>query len=156
MSNKPTPKGKIDDNFKKRLNDLREKANKMCENVKTPSTPRAWHTPTEMTTNILDVANLHEPCWNRDKLNQLYSDEVLAVESKKGGVVSDLTGLKRQINFMAVEERAWRLRHASKARCMVVSHGRLEGHGQQGGIFTMVSNEIENIFLRGAAAQQTK
>lgn len=150
---KPTPKGRIDSRFETRINDLAEKARTISKNLQTPSEPRMWHTPSDMTNNLMDVPNLHEPCWNRDPLNSLYCDVVLSLD--RGGVVSDLIGLKRQINFMAVEERAWRLRHATKSRCMVVAHGRLHGHGVERNVFTMMKNEIENIFLRGQQPPQS-
>jgi hypothetical protein len=147
-----TPKGKIDDQFKKRVEELEEKAKNQSENFKSQNGLRPWHTPEAMkSVSLLDVPNLHEPAWNRDKLNQLYSDEILAVEKSKGGVVGDLIGVKRQIDFMAVEERAWRLRHASFTRCAVLAHGRLDGHGTASvGIFATVKNEIENRMAQGA------
>jgi hypothetical protein len=147
-----TPKGKIDEQFTKRVEDLEKKAKEQSTQFKTQSGLRPWHTPESMKdNNLLDVPNLHEPAWNRDKLNQLYSDEILAVDKLKGGVVGDLIGVKRQIDFMAVEERAWGLRHASITRCAAIAHGRLDGHGQPSvGIFATVKNEIENRMKQGA------
>jgi hypothetical protein len=148
-----TPKGKIDEKFADRVNDLRDKAKSQSTHFKTHSGTRSWHTPENMKSrDLLDVPNLHEPAWNRDALNQLYADTILAL--KDGGVVGDLVGVKRQINFMAVEERAWRLRHASKSRCLAASHGRLDGHGQILGVFNMVRNEIENRMKLGAISRE--
>lgn len=147
------PKGKIDPKFEARINDLEKQAKSQSEHFKTHSGTRAWHTPEEMKTrDLMDVPNLHEPSWNRDSLNQLYCDTILAIEN--GGVVGDLIGVKRQINFMAVEERAWRLRHASKSRCLAVSHGRIAGHGDRRGVFNMVQNEIENRMKLGAVSRE--
>lgn len=148
-----TPKGKIDDKFQARISDLQQKAKSQSEHFKSHSGTREWHTPEEMKTrDLMDVPNLHEPSWNRDNLNQLYSDTILAMEN--GGVVGDLIGVKRQINFMAVEERAWRLRHASKSRCLALSHGRLDGHGHRQGVFKMVENDIENRMKLGAVSRE--
>lgn len=148
-----TPKGKIDEKFADRIDDLRKKAQSQSEHFQSHDAPREWHTPDAMKTrDLLDVPNLHEPTWNRDSLNQLYCDTIVAVEN--GGVVGDLIGVKRQINFLAVEERAWRLRHASKSRCLAVSHGRLDGHGDRRGVFNMMQNDIENRMKFGAVSKE--
>lgn len=147
-----TAKGKVDSKFEDRLDDLKKKAQKQSEHFRSHDGTRLWHTPEEMSErDLMDVPNLHEPAWNRDSLNQLYAENILAL--KDGGVVGDLIGVKRQINFMAVEERAWRLRHASKSRCLAVSHGRIKGHGDQRGIFSMIKNEIENRMKLGAVSR---
>lgn len=147
-----TPKGKLEDQFKQRIDDLTQKAQQQSQQFKTQSGSRPWHTPENMKTrNLLDVPNLHEPAWNRNTLNRIYADEVLAVEQAKGGTVADLIGLKRQIDFMAVEERAWRLRHATSSRCAALAHGRIKGHGIKSvGVFAIVQNEIENRMAEGA------
>jgi len=148
-----TAKGEVDSKFEDRIADLQNKAQKQSEHFRSHSGTRLWHTPEEMSErDLMDVPNLHEPAWNRDNLNQLYAESILAL--KDGGVVGDLIGVKRQINFMAVEERAWRLRHASKSRCLAVSHGRLDGHGDRRGIFSMIKNEIENRMKLGAASRR--
>jgi len=147
------PKGKIDAKFETRISDLQQKAASQSEHFRSHSGTRSWHTPDEMKTrDLLDVPNLHEPAWNRDSLNQLYCDSILAIEN--GGVVGDLIGVKRQINFMAVEERAWRLRHASKSRCLALTHGRLAGHGDKQGVFNMIQNDIENRLQLGAVSRE--
>lgn len=146
-------KGKIDPKFQTRIDDLQEKARSQSAHFRTHSGTRAWHTPDDMKTrDLLDVPNLHEPAWNRDSLNQLYCDTILSFD--KSGLVGDLAGVKRQINFMAAEERAWRLRHASKSRCMAVSHGRIDGHGNKRGIFNMILNEAENLIKFGAISRE--
>lgn len=148
------PKGRLEDKFKARITELEKKAQQQSDQFKSQSGLRPWHTPEDMKTkDLLDVPNLHEPVWNRDALNRLYSDEVVAVEQKNSGVVGDLIACKRQIDFMAVEERAWRLRHASSTRCAAMAHGRLDGHGKTNeGVFSMIKNDIENRLNEGAVS----
>jgi len=143
-----TPKSVLVDTFKARLADLEQKALAQSEHFRTHGSARPWHTPDTMAnSDLLDVPMLHEPAWNRDEANRIYSQDVL---SEKPGTQGDVISLKRQIDFMAVEERAWRVRHATFARCAAHAAGRLNGHGQpNAGIFTMVRNAADDARLRG-------
>jgi hypothetical protein len=145
------PKGKITSAFRKRIEELEARAREFSEQFRRFSQPRKWHTPESMRDkNLLDVASLHEPAWNRDEANRIYSQDVLSQSSDRG-TTGDLIGLKKQIDFMAVEERAFRMRHASFIRCAAMSHGRLDGHGTQTyGVFSTLKSSIDNDFMRGS------
>jgi hypothetical protein len=145
------PKGKITTAFRKRIEELEKRAREFSEQFRRFNEARKWHTPENMKEkNLLDVAGLHEPAWNRDEANRIYSQDVLS-ESSDRGTTGDLIALKKQIDFMAVEERAFRMRHASFIRCAAMAHGRLDGHGlQDKGIFSMLKNSIDNDLLRGS------
>lgn len=146
------PKAEITPAFLKRIADLEKKAREQSWHFRYGTFPRPWHTPESMeNTNLLDVPKLHEPAWNRDEANRVYAQKVLAVSKGDVGTRGDLACMKKQIDFMAVEERAWRLRHASLARCATLAHGRLNGHGAENqGVFSMVKNVVENHRLAGA------
>jgi hypothetical protein len=145
-----TPKGKVAKVFTDRVDSLEAAAKAQSKAFQQAASTRPWHTPAEMKEqDLLDVPNLHEPAWNRDELNQIYSEKILNQEDS--GTHGDLVATKKQIDFMAVEERAWRLRHASCVRCNVLAHGRLSGHGTTNeSIFSMLKNSIENDLLQGA------
>jgi hypothetical protein len=146
-----TPRAKVTKSFQDRVNDLEKKAREQSQQFRSGGGARPWHTPDAMSdTSLLDVPNLHEPAWNRDEANIIYSQEVLSGNKNTVGTSGDLASLKKQIDFMAVEERAWRLRHATPARCATLAHGRLAGHGaENAGIFTMVKNVVDNHILSG-------
>jgi len=149
-------KGKIDSKFAARVDDLEEKARKMAEHFRTHSTFREWHTPKEVK-EPLDVPSLHDPVWDRNDINQLYSVEILAGPGKEGGTVGDLIAMKWQADFMAAEERAFRTRHASLARCAAMAHGRLNGHGQPGkSVFSFLRDAIQTHIDAGKQTGEGK
>ena len=144
-------KGKVDDKFTARIDELETKAREQSEQFRKQDTPRPWHTPESMKdVDLLDVPNLHEPAWNRDNLNKVYSMDVVSDTVGDSGTQGDIIAMKTQIDFMAEEERAWRLRHATPVRCAAVAHGRLAGHGlANAGVFSMLSKAVDNYMLRG-------
>lgn len=145
-------KGQIDENFQKRITQLEARAKKMAEVFKNYLTDwRPWHTPDEIKTKeLLDVPGMSFPSWDRNNINQIYSEQVFA--EKNGGTTGDLIAMKWQADFMAVEERAWRTRHASYARCMSFMHGRLKGHGtKKASVFSFFRDNVQTHIDAGAA-----
>ena len=143
-----TSKGVVDQNFKKRVLQLEDRASKLAESYKTvAATPRPWHTPDELKTrDLLDVPGLHNPAWDRNNINETYSEKVLAGPGKAGGTTGDLIAMKWQADFMATEERAFRMRHASYCRCAALMHGRLNGHGRPNiSVFSFFKDAVENM-----------
>jgi hypothetical protein len=144
-----TPKGKVTDNFRKRVEELEKRAMEMATHFKNYSSSRKWHTPEDLKTNLLDVPNLHEPVWNRDEANQIYCESVVTQDNP--GTAGDIIAMKQQIDFMAVEERAFRLRHASIVRCATMAHSRLVGHGTPNyGVFSMLKTAVDNRLQAGS------
>lgn len=148
-----TSRGQVDPKYTKRINDLEQKAQKMSEQFKTQSDFRRWHTPEDMKDrDLLDVPSLHNPSWDRNNINQLYSETILAGPGQQGGNSGDLIAMKWQADFMASEERAFRMRHASLVRCASLMHGRLKGHGLGGrGVFSFFKQAVENTINVGSA-----
>lgn len=140
-----TPKGTVDGKFSERISDLETQAKKISEAFKSVAQPRPWHTPEKMKDrDLLDVPSLHNPCWDRNNINKVYSEDVLKAPGDAGGTVGDLIAMKWQADFMAAEERAFRLRHATFVRCACVAHGRLDGHGQPGvSIFSFFKDAVQ-------------
>jgi hypothetical protein len=143
-------KGKVHDVFRKRTLQLREGAKQMADSVKGDA-QRPWEVPAELTTQLTDIASLHKPAFDRSEINANY-DEVLASGSDPG-TVGDAASLKLQVDFNAAEERAFRLRHATSLRCIIVAHGRLDGHGHQAGIYAAAENMAADLIAAGALGQ---
>lgn len=144
-----TKKGEVDSQFEKRVKELEEAAKKMADQFKTFNSYRPWHTP-KGTGDLLDVPALHMPAWERNNINQLYSETVLAGPGAESGTCGDLIAMKWQADFMAAEERAFRTRHASYARCASFMHGRMKGHGTaKTGIFAFLKDGIQALIDAG-------
>ena len=138
-----TKKGQVDSQFEKRVSDLEEKAKSMADQFRNFNSYRLWHTPKD-TGDLLDVPALHMPAWERNKINELYSETILAGTGDESGTCGDLIAMKWQADFMATEERAFRTRHASYARCAALMHGRMKGHGTATtGIFSFLKDGIQ-------------
>lgn len=146
-------KGTVDGKFESRTQDLESAAQQISMAFKTGVQPRPWHTPKDLKDReLLDVPGLDEPGWNRNDINRTYSADVLGGPKSKSGTVGDLIAMKWQADFMAAEERAFRMRHASFVRCACLMHGRLDGHGQsQKGIFSYLKKAVQSYIDTGRA-----
>lgn len=143
-------KGTVDGKFIQRINDLEKKAEKAKEMFRDHGTFREWWTP-DGVKDPLDVPSLHDPNWDRNNINQIYSDSILRGHGKGAGTVGDLIAMKYQADFMAVEERAFRTRHASMIRCASLAHGRIEGHSQPSlSVFSFLKDTVEHSIKEGA------
>jgi hypothetical protein len=144
-------KGKVDDKFSQRVQDLEKKAEKAKDMFRDHNNYREWWTP-DGVKDPLDVPSLHNPNWDRNSINQLYSDSILVSHGESSGTVGDLIAMKWQADFMAVEERAFRTRHASMIRCAALAHGRIEGHSKaEKSIFSFLKDSVDQAIKHGAA-----
>ena len=144
-------KGRVHTVFQKRVDGLRKAAEKKAEAFK-GGAPREWDVPEEMADKSLtDIPKLHDPAFVRDEINSNY-EECLA-SAAAAGTSGDLSGLKTQIDFMAGEEQAFRMRHSSIVRAFVHGHARLWGHGQPQSVFDDVSRQASDFIASGGAAK---
>lgn len=142
-------KGQVDSQFENRVSDLEAAAKNMADHFRKFDSYRLWHMP-KNTGNPLDVPALHMPAWERNKINELYSETILAGTGAESGTCGDLIAMKWQADFMAVEERAFRVRHASYARCAALMHGRIKGHGtNKTGIFSFLKDGVQTFIDLG-------
>lgn len=150
-----TSVGVVDDAFKARISELEAGARALANQFRRLDSARPWMVPKVFLENerdVLDVPALDEPAWNRNNINQVYSEKAFKGPGDAGGTVGDLAAMKWQADFMAVEERAFRLRHASYARCASLMHGRLDGHGKPDkGIFSFLRGGVETLIAAGKA-----
>lgn len=143
-------KGSVHGSFTKRVEDLKQVAKQTSEYFKTLNTICPWNVPNQIQ-DILDVPSLHAGVWERDDINQEYCQTVLTGDVTSSGTVGDLIGLNWQADFMSVEERAFRTRHASYARCASMAHGRLDKHGNNNSVFLFLKEGIQSIIDAGGS-----
>jgi hypothetical protein len=146
-------KARVHETFSNRVKELRAGAKKLAESLQGgDEQQRVWDIPEALADkDLTDVPNLHDPAFDRNEMNANY-DETMA-DAASPGTVGDVMGLKVQIDYVAAEERAFRLRHATSTRCIVVAHGRLAGHGHDKGIFTAAENLVGDHILAGALGE---
>jgi hypothetical protein len=151
MDGKGTVKGQVDGKFQARVDQLEQRAQKISEKFRSLSGPVPWNVPDELKDKeLLDVPGLHAPSWDRNSINQLYSDTILAGPGQQGGTSGDLIAMKWQADFMAAEERAFRTRHASFVRCAAFMHGRMDGHGKKKlSIFSFLKDGVQSFIDAG-------
>jgi hypothetical protein len=119
-------KGRVHAVFHKRLEDLRLQA-KQAHNAIQGKHQRIWQIPSDYSGNLLDIAKLHTPSFEREPINANY--ETATASPQSAGTNGDVIALKLQIDYNACEERAFRARHTSLCRAMCLGHGRRIGQG---------------------------
>lgn len=141
-----TQKATVDAVFRKRLEQLRATAQAQAQAV-TGDGARPWQIP-EGTGDLLNIGNLHKPGFDREQLNTAYSECMQDVNDM--GTVGDVVALKQQIDYVAMEERAFRLRHATSCRCQIHAAGRRHGQGVSR-TFTNIEQQVSDTIARGGA-----
>lgn len=145
-----TQKADIDSVFQQRVSDLETRAQQWSQAFRAQSGMFRWSTPDGLD-EPMDVPALHMPAWERNSLNQKYSVDVLG-DPEAPGTVGDIYCLKIQTDFLAVEERAFRTRHATLPRAMCVAAGRMSGHGLSGqSIFSQVLDSAREAATVGGS-----
>ncbi len=105
--------------------------------------PKGWRGEDR---DLLDIPQLHMPDFDRDLINRRYGQCV--TETPKG-TSGDIIALKLQMEYLAAEERAIRLRHATPVRCIIHGGVRRNGH-MQSRVFPMVVSQVANAIRQGA------
>lgn len=109
--------------------------------------PRPWQVP-EQLQDLLKVPDLHKPTFDRTSLNENYQECIQSIDTP--GTTGDVIALKQQLDYNAVEERAFRLRHASLVRCLTHGAGRRRGLGRSA-VFSNVEKQVSNAIANGGA-----
>lgn len=149
------PKGNVSGVYSNRVDDLKDKAERISRAFRRFEEFRPWHTPDSLKDkDLLLVPGMHNPAWARNEPNITYCESVLAGPNSSGGTTADLIAMKLQIDFLAEEERAWRVRHMSLIRGACLAHGRLDGHSkpeEARGVFTRARKAIKDYIAAGGA-----
>jgi len=115
--------------------------------------PRKWQLPADgaipFANDLLDISKLHDPYFKRDDLNTRYQQCMTDLVNK--ATTGDVIAIKLQIDRIAVEERAFRARHATLVRCFGHAAGRRHGMGAGLG-FPAVVSQAERILAAGGVS----
>lgn len=112
--------------------------------------PGAWAVPDNIASTPIMVPTTLTPAYNRDQLNTNYAKALNTDD--KGNSTGGVIAMSRQICFIAMEERAARLRYASPARIGALAYGRTDGHSNKNGVFGKMTIAAVNANKAGSAA----
>lgn len=141
----------VHDVFANRIADLQDLCNAIAESL-AGGPPRPWMLPPGLQErDLLHVPSMHNPDWERNPINVNYDEAMATTENP--GTVGDIISLKLQADYNAVEERAFRLRHATIIRCHTHAHGRHSAHGLDNGVLAAVTQQVADLIRAGGLAQ---
>lgn len=123
-----------DTNFQKLLQELQKHAKKMATVFEGDEKEQPqWQMPPmrDWDGNVLDITKMHKP-FARDELNEQYKDAL----HDDTATTADCMGTKVQLDYMAMMERAFRLRHTTLIRSVMHAAGRIKAHGDDAGVHT--------------------
>lgn len=153
MAHGTTSKARLTSVFTQRIQDLERAAESMAKQFRKFDEFRKWHTPDALKeANLYDTPGMSSPTWDRNEINQTYSNDVLGGSGKDGGCTSGQVVMKLQCDFLAAEERAWRARHVNPVRAACLAHGRLYAHSGAKGtsVFSVLKNMLDKYLEAGA------
>ncbi len=139
-------KGEVAEVFEQRLKDLQNQAGNLYKALMAEE-QRKWQIPSDFEGDLLDIRKLHEPSWDRTKINEVYAKIMQSPED--AGTTGDCVSAKLQIDYNAGEERMWRHRHATICRCICHAHGRRYGQAK-GRVFIAPGDEARDLIAAGA------
>jgi len=141
----------MDPDFQTRLKELEQQAAAEYQ-ARSQGGQVLWYRPGgEFSSDVFDLSAMGEP-FDRSQANQ---DYIAAVKDPDNpGVSGDLVAATTQIDYLAVLERAYRMRHTMR-RPRAVAHmlGRKLGHGNDLGPIVKCGLEYVRGLLRQAKAK---
>lgn len=138
-----TVQAEVHDVFSNRLDALTQDAQTNAA-AYTATGQRIWQVPAGVT-DLFDLASLHDPAFDRQPINDQY---VQVMEADDPGTIGDVVALKQQIDYVTMEERAFRLRHITPCRGVAFAAGRRYGHGV-GNVFPNVRSQVLDAIAAG-------
>jgi hypothetical protein len=144
------PKADVHAVFSDRPYDLQDQAGVLADDIKAVK-QRIWQIPKKFgSKRLTDVPKLHDPDWERTPINTNYV-QCITPPPPDAGTVGDIISLKLQMDYNAVEERAFRMRHATITRSIILEHARRDGH-KISNMFPFVVTQASNCIKNGAQA----
>jgi len=152
--NKGKTKATPDATFTDRLRELQRQA-KETQNALQGKHQRQWQVPSVLKTSLLDVPNLHKPAFAREELNKQY--DTVTKDIAAPGTNGDVIAIKMQIDYNAMEERAFRSRHTSMCRATCLGHARRygQGHGSVWAATRGIEGEVASFIAAGGAKESS-
>lgn len=147
---KPTSKADMDPNFEKHLRGLKDHAKDQEYENRRKGNQVKWYRPVGWNGDPFDYAGLHTP-FDRKKANENLLDAIK--DGNEPGTTGDVVACSVMIGVLAVQERAFRVRHTLR-RCRATAHtlGRAKGQGDDKGPFVQLGIE----YVRGILKQAKK
>lgn len=148
---KATSKADMDPVFQDRVRELQENSKEEYEKRKSGQQVK-WFRPGDWDGNLLSFQAIETP-FKRDRANR---DFVRAVENAKSpGTTGDLVATTTMIDYLAIMERAFRMR-VTMRRPRAVAHmlARKRGHGNDKGVFVQNALEYVRSVLEAAKAKE--
>ncbi len=148
----PKPVGRLHPVFLDRVGELRDQAAAIADppgEEEADHGYRDWQIPGGSAAP-LDIVGMI-PAFDRSAINANYR-QALGEEDAGAtiGTAGDAIALKRQIDYVACLERAYRARHASAIRCRRHAQGRRAGHGHVQGVFGAVIRQTQDAIASGS------
>lgn len=128
-------KAEVRDNFRKQIDKLKENAdhNDKADRLEPPEPRRNWERPKDWGGDPTDLQGMATP-FDRSQNND---DFVQAVsDGQNPGTTGDMIVSTLQIDYLAMQERAFRCRYCSYVRGRMHAVGRRKGHGNSSGLFS--------------------
>jgi hypothetical protein len=151
MANVPTPvsKASVDPNYENRLRDLKTAAAAEAA-ARSRGEPVAWDRPAGWNGDVFDFAGFAPP-YAADKAT---ADYLAAVSDPASpGTPGDVVATTTMLDYLAVMERAFRVRHMTRPRAVAHAIGRKAGHGSDTGPIVQAGLESVRRTLRQAKVQ---
>lgn len=142
------PKAIVHGVFSDRPTELQEQAGKLARDIRAMD-QRIWQVPKKLGgKKLTDVPTLHTPPWERAPINANYV-ACMDPPPPNSGTVGDIVSLKLQMDYNAAEERAFRMRHATVCRCIILAATRRNGHNESN-MFPFVIKQAQDAIDNGA------
>jgi hypothetical protein len=140
------PVANIDDKFTEIVNWLRDFAKKRSEALRRES-DGDWATFVGL--SPLDIPSAAS-AFSRNEINALYLTALTSTQ----GVLGDAAALTLQGDYVACAQRAYTMRHATKARRAAWAAARYKGHSDSRGVFDRVVQHVAEVIAAGGAGFQ--
>lgn len=148
------PQSQVDPVFSERLAQLRADCQRQLDGLRGDAQRRWCNTASPAGSPLpldpADIAGLHRPHFDRTGLNTTYAQVVRSFED--AGTVAETIAIKLQLDYLAAEERAWRVRHSSLPRALCHAHGRRAAQADRGRVFRAVELAVAEILAAGGAS----
>lgn len=138
------PLGVLDDRYVSQTLQLRTVAATLAL-AAIESGQRYWMVP-DLGTGSLTITGL-AAAFDRTTIANNYA----TVLTSQDGTDGDVTATKVQSDYLASQERAYRLRSSGPVRCALHAAARRNAHGMTSGVFGRVDSYVQDLLVAGSA-----
>lgn len=139
------PRGKVDDTFLARLDDLKSLAGAQHDSVRGDGV-LAWNIPRGWAGDPLDIPGMAAP-YDRSAVGANAAS--LVADPANPGTSGSAIGTTIQSDFLGAAERAARARHMSPVRRALMAAARRAGHADDDGVLSRVEAAARGAIVAG-------